>query len=137
MATMKYALWIVQGLLALIFLFAGGMKLILPPEVLTAQFPLPDVFVRFIGVCEVLGAIGLMLPGLVRIKPWLTPVAAAGLGIIMAGATGTTLLIGGGVAALVPLVVGLLAAFVAYGRVQLAPQVPRQRSRSLVFQPAG
>ena len=77
---MTYALWIVQGLLALLFLFAGGMKLVLPIEELTAQMPLPGLFVRFIGVAEVLGAIGLVLPGLLRLRPGLTPLAAAGLG---------------------------------------------------------
>ena len=66
---MTYALWIVQGLLALIFLFAGGMKLVQPLEVLTEQTPLPGLFVRFIGVAEVLGALGVILPGLLRIRP--------------------------------------------------------------------
>jgi hypothetical protein len=113
---MNYALWIVQGVLALIFLFSGGMKLVTPLEVLTEQMPLPGLFVRFIGVAEVLGAIGLILPGLLRIRPGLTPLAAAGLVIIMIGATVLTL-VGGGVAlALIPLVVGLLSAFVAYRR---------------------
>ena len=84
---MNLALWIVQGLLALIFLFTGGMKLALPLEELTAQLPLPGWFVRFLGVAEVLGAIGLILPGLLRIRPGLTPLAAAGLVIIMIGAT--------------------------------------------------
>ena len=88
---MAYALWMVQGLLALIFLFAGGMKLILPLDELTEQMPLPGLFVRFIGVAEVLGAIGLILPGLLRIRPGLTPLAAAGLVIIMIGATVLTL----------------------------------------------
>ncbi len=113
---MTYALWIVQGLLTLIFLFTGSMKLILPLKVLTEQVPLPGLFVRFVGVAEVLGAIGLILPGLLRIRPGLTPLAAAGLVIIMIGATVLTLAIGQGVLALIPLVVGLLSAFVAYGR---------------------
>jgi hypothetical protein len=113
---MTYALWIVQGLLALIFLFSGGMKLVMPLEVLTEQMPLPGLFVRFIGVAEVLGAIGLILPGLLRIRPGLTPLAAAGLVIIMIGATVLTLLGGGVTLALIPLVVGLLSAFIAYGR---------------------
>ncbi len=118
---MTYALWIVQGLLALIFLFSGGMKLVLPLEALTAQMPLPGLFVRFIGVAEVLGAIGLILPGLLRIRPGLTPLAAAGLVLIMIGATGLTLAGGAVALALIPLVVGLLAVFVVYGRWRLAP----------------
>jgi uncharacterized membrane protein YphA (DoxX/SURF4 family) len=118
---MTYALWIVQGLLALLFLFAGGMKLVQPIEVLTEQMPLPGLFVRFIGVAEVLGAIGLILPGLLRIRPGLTPLAAAGLVIIMIGATVLTLAGGEVALALIPLVVGLLSAFVAYGRWRLAP----------------
>jgi uncharacterized membrane protein YphA (DoxX/SURF4 family) len=128
-------LWIVQGLLALIFLFAGGMKLVTPLEELTAQMPLPGPFVQFIGVAEVLGALGLILPGLLRIRPGLTPLAAAGLVLIMIGATVLTpALTGGDVAlALLPLVVGLLAAFVAYGRLRLAPQ--REASRRSVLQP--
>ena len=130
---MNYALWIVQALLAAIFLFSGGMKLILPLEELTGQMPLPGLFVRFIGVAEVLGAIGLILPGLLRIRPGLTPLAAAGLVIIMIGATVLTLAGGDGALALIPLVVGLLAAFVAYGRWRLAPH--RGSSRPSVLQP--
>ena len=114
---MNYVLWIVQGLLALVFLFAGGIKLVLPIEAMTEQMPLPGWFLRFIGVAEVLGAIGLILPGLLHIRPGLTPLAAAGLVIIMMGATVVTLAGGLGVgAALIPLVVGLLSAFVAYFR---------------------
>jgi hypothetical protein len=131
---MRYALWFVQALLALIFLFAGAMKFIMPPEALTASFPLPLLFVRFIGACEVLGALGLILPGLLRIQQVLTPLAAAGLVIIMAGATTITLAIGGGVTALIPLVIGVLAAFVVYGRTRLGPL---SASRSAALQPAG
>jgi hypothetical protein len=118
---MTYALWTVQGLLALIFLFAGGMKLVLPLEVLTKQMPLPGLFMRFIGVAEVLGAIGLILPGCLRIRPGLTPLAAAGLVIIMIGATALTVAGGEVALALIPLAVGLLSAFVAYGRWRLTP----------------
>ncbi len=119
---MTYALWIVQGLLALIFLFTGGMKLVLPIEVMTEQMPLPlpGLFLRFIGVAEVLGAIGLILPGLLGIRPGLTPLAATGLVIIMIGATVLTLAGGDVAPALIPLVVGLLSAFVAYSRWPLA-----------------
>jgi hypothetical protein len=113
---MTYALWIVQGLLALIFLWAGGIKLVLPLEKLTGPTPLPGLFVRFIGAAEVLGAIGLVFPGLLRIRPGLTPLAAAGLVIIMIGAVVVTLAGGEVAPALIPLAVGLLSAFVAYGR---------------------
>ena len=111
-------LWTVQGLLALLFLFAGSMKLVLPIEVMTQQMPLPlpGLFLRFIGTAEVAGALGLILPGLLRIRPGLTPLAACGLVIIMTGATVVTLASGGGAAALMPLVVGLLCVCVAYGR---------------------
>ncbi len=93
------ALWIVQGLLAALFLFAGGMKLITPVEVLSVMSPFPGEFIRFIGICEVLGAVGLILPYALRILPGLTALAAAGLVVIMVGATVTTLAIGGGVLA--------------------------------------
>ena len=118
---MTYALWIVQGLLALLFLWAGGIKLVLPLEKLTGPMPLPGLLMRFIGVAEVLGAIGLILPGLLRIRPGLTPLAAAGLVIIMVGATVVTLAGGDVAAALISVGVGLLSAFVAYGRWRLAP----------------
>jgi hypothetical protein len=131
---MTYALWSVQGLLALLFLFAGGMKLVLPLEALTAQMPLPGLFVRFIGVAEVLGAIGLILPGLLRRQPGLTPLAAAGLVLIMIGATVLTLAGGDVASALMPLAVGLLATFVAYGRRRLAPH--REPSHPSTLRPA-
>jgi len=122
------ALWIVQGLLALLFLWAGGIKLVLPLEQLAGPVPLPGALMRFIGVAEVLGALGLVLPGFLGIRPGLTPLAAAGLVIIMIGATGITLAGGDVGMALIPLVVGLLAAFVAYGRWRLAPLRRRRRS---------
>jgi DoxX-like protein len=125
---MGYALWIVQALLAAVFLLAGGTKLVLPLDKLTGPVALPGWFLRFIGVCEVLGAIGLILPGLLRIRPGLTPLAAAGLVIIMIGATVISLIGGELTAALVSVVVGLLAAFVAYGRWRVAPQRASHRS---------
>ena len=118
---MNIALWIIQILLALVFLFAGGTKLYFSPEVLTANGPpnqihLPGLFLKFIGVCEVLGALGLVLPGLFKIRPQLTSLAAAGLLIIMIGAVVVTIA-GPGVGPAVPaVVVGLLCTFVAYGR---------------------
>src|SRR5213594_1038887 len=120
-STTNVALWIVQGLLAALCLFAGGAKLVLPLDQMTGPVALPGWFLRFLGVAEVLGAIGLILPGLLRIRPGLTPLAAAGLVIIMIGATVLTLAGGDVAPALIPLVVGLLSAFVAYGRWRLAP----------------
>jgi DoxX-like family len=118
---MNRALWIAQGLLALVFLLAGGTKLVLPLDQMSGPVTLPGWFLRFLGVAEVLGAIGLILPGLLRIRPGLTPLAAAGQVIIMIGATAITAATGGGATALIPAVVGLLAAFVAYGRWRLVP----------------
>jgi hypothetical protein len=83
--------------------------------------------VRFIGVAEVLGALGLVLPGLTGIRPGLTPLAAAGLVIIMIGATVITLIAGDVMSVLISLVVGVLAAFVAYGRWRLAPHPGSRR----------
>jgi len=109
-------LWIIQGLLAAMFLFAGAMKLALPAEQLRGPVALPGGFLRFIGVAEVAGALGLILPGLLRIRPALTPLAALGLVTIMIGATVVTLAGGMLAPALIPVVVGALAATVAYGR---------------------
>jgi hypothetical protein len=82
---------------------------------------MPGLFLRFIGVCEVLGGLGLVLPWLIGIRPGLTPLAAVGLLIIMIGATATTIIIGQVVTSILPLVVGILCLFVAYGRWRLAP----------------
>src|SRR5262245_59652536 len=101
---LHYTLWAVQVLLALLFLFAGGMKLILPIAEMTKEISLPGWFLRFIGVAEVLGGIGLVLPCLLRIRPSLTPLAAAGLAIIMVGGTDLTASTGGGATAMIPLV---------------------------------
>jgi uncharacterized membrane protein YphA (DoxX/SURF4 family) len=120
---MNIALWIIQALLAALFLFAGGMKLVMPIEEMMKQIPLPlpGWFVRFTGVVEVLGGIGLILPWRLRIKPGLTPLAAAGLVIVMIGATVYTLAAGQIASAVMPIMVGILAGFVAYGRWKLTP----------------
>lgn len=107
-------LWTIQSLLAALFLFAGIMKFILPAAQMTAQSPFSVEFIRFIGVAEIAGALGLLLPGITRIQTRLTPLAAAGLFIIMIGATALTISAGPG--ALFPAMTGVLCAFVAYGR---------------------
>src|SRR5579862_3701902 len=120
--TARRALWVIQGLLAALFLFAGGVKLALPIAALKGPVAFPPLFLRFIGVCEVLGALGLILPGVLRVLPQLISLAAAGLVIIMIGATTITLAAGMGVAAaIVPFLAGSLAATVAYGRWRVAP----------------
>ena len=116
-----YVLWTLQILLALLFIWGGAMKLVMPLEKLAGPVALPGLFLRFIGVVELLGGLGLILPAALRIKPMLTPLAAAGLVIVMIGATVITLMGGLGPMALIPLVTGLLAAFIAYGRWRLAP----------------
>jgi hypothetical protein len=114
--TINRALWTLQGLLAALFLFAGGVKLVMPLELLAQQGPLSPYFMRFIGTAEVMGALGLILPGLFRIGQVLTPVASAGLVIIMIGATVITAVTMSITLASMPMVVGLLAASIAYGR---------------------
>jgi uncharacterized membrane protein YphA (DoxX/SURF4 family) len=118
-------LWVIQVLLAALFLFAGGVKLVLPLEALKGPVEFPGLFLRFIGVAEVLGGLGLVLPGLLRIRTELTPLAAAGLTIIMIGATATVTSTGDLVPGLFPLAVGILAALVAYGRWRAAPHGAR------------
>jgi hypothetical protein len=130
----KYALWIVSGLLAAMFLFAGGMKLVMPAELLAEQSPLPILFVRVVGLAEVLGAIGLILPAALRIRPGLTIVAAIELAHVMVAAALLTAAMGDPAAASIPVVVGALAAFVAIGRYR--QQTTRTRAvRPLVLQP--
>jgi DoxX-like family len=114
-------LWTLQILMAALFLFAGGMKLILPVDELTRQSTLPGAFLRFIGVVEVLGAVGLVVPALTRIRPGLTVVVAVGLLIVMVGAVVLTLQSGPAKAALFPFLVGVLLAVVAWGRLRVAP----------------
>jgi len=113
-------LWTIQGVLALLFLFAGGVKLMTPAAELAQQSPLPPLFIRFIGLAEVAGALGLVLPGLLGIGRGLTALAAAGLVIIMVGATVLTAAAGQIGPAVFPGVIGLLAAFIVYKRWQPA-----------------
>ena len=123
---MNILLWIVQTLLSLLFLFAGVMKFVMPVAEMNRQAPiaLPGWFLHFIGVCEILGALGLILPVLLRIKPRLTPLAAAGLAIITLGATIITAKASISMA-LFPFIVCLLSFSVAYGRWRLALVSPK------------
>jgi uncharacterized membrane protein YphA (DoxX/SURF4 family) len=127
---LSIALWIVQGLLAALFLFAGVMKLVLPPEELKGPVAFPVLFLRFIGVAELLGGLGLILPGLLRIKPALTPLAAAGLLIIMIGATAISVATGPITTGIVPFVCGLLLLLIAYYRWKVVPHGGRSVSQN-------
>ncbi len=121
---MNIVLWIIQILLALLFLFAGVTKLLpimtMPPPPPNMWMP-PMWFLKFIGLCELLGGLGLVLPGLFRRQQYLTVLAAIGLTIIMIGAVAVTIMTLGVAAAVTPLIVGILCAFVAYGRSKLSP----------------
>jgi uncharacterized membrane protein YphA (DoxX/SURF4 family) len=130
-----YVLWVLQVLIGLFFALASGVpKLVLPVETLPMPIPIPEVALRLIGVAEVLGGLGLILPGLLRIKPWLTPLAAAGLVLVTIGATVYQIAAGQPESAVFAVVLGLLTAFVGYGRWRLAPH--RGASRLARLQPA-
>jgi uncharacterized membrane protein YphA (DoxX/SURF4 family) len=123
-------LWVLQVLLALLFMFAGVMKFVMPVEEMTKQIALPGWFLHFIGASEILGAIALILPGILRLRTGLTALAAAALVIIMIGATAVNLKIGQRGAALITVVVGLLLAFVAYNRRRMAPRTQLSQGTS-------
>lgn len=111
------ALWIGQALLAALFLFAGGFKLVAPAAQLAQQSPIfAPAFLKFIGVCEVLGALGLVLPGAFGVQRQLTPLAASGLVIIMAGAVISTVVAFPASMAILPAIVGVIAFTIARGR---------------------
>ncbi len=123
---LSVALWTAQVLLAALFLFSGSMKLVLPLDAMKGPIAFPGLFVRFLGTCEVLGALGLILPGLLRIRTELTAFAALGLTLIMIGAVSITVAtMPGVIVVLVPLVTGCLTTFVAYNRWPHASSSPR------------
>jgi hypothetical protein len=125
-------LWSAQILAALLFLFAGSMKFIMPAEKLQ-QGPIvfPLAFMYFIGICECLGALGLILPAATRVRTALTPLAAAGLTIIMIGATTVSILAAGLAAGIFPAVVGVITGAIAFGRGRVVPvaDAPRRALR--------
>jgi len=124
-------LWVLQILLAMLFLFAGVMKFVMPVAEMTKQIALPGWFLHFIGAAEIFGAIGLVLPWILRIRTGLTPLAAAGLVVIMIGATVLNLQIGQRGGALTTVVIGLLLVLVAYNRRRMAPHIHPSSGASL------
>ncbi len=121
---MNIALWVAAVLLALVFLTTGIMKTLRyehEGQKLESIKGLPRRLVALIGVCEILGALGLIVPAATGILPWLTPLAAAALALVMILASGfhVTRHEYSGIG--LNLILLLLAVFVAYGRVALVP----------------
>ena len=126
---LHFGLWAAQVLVAGVFLMAGGMKLTAPVDALQAQMPWVNGAlggaVGFIGLAEVLGGFGLLLPAATRIAPVLTPIAASGLTVVMVLATMTHVTRGEFEMIPVTLTIGAAAAFIAWGRFGKAPIAPR------------
>ena len=124
---MNIVLWVLQVLLALVFL-AHGCLLLFPPAAIVDQMnaSLPRWFQLFLGVAEILAAVGLTLPGFTRIQPWLVSCAAAGVMIVMVCATIFHLMRGEVSSAITTVVLLAVATFVAYGRWRVAPIRPRR-----------
>jgi putative oxidoreductase len=129
---MNMALWMLQGVVAIGFLIAGMTKAFMPVEALAANMAwvdtVPAWLVRLIGIAEITGAVGLIVPAATRIKPVLTPIAAGGLAILLAMATG--LHIARGELPNIGVTVVLLALLVAlmWGRLRVEPIRPRART---------
>ena len=120
--TINRLLWTAQGLAAVVFIFAGSMKFIMSAaQMQQGPVVFPIAFLHFIGACECLGALGLLLPGIFRIRTSLTPLAAAGLTVIMIGATAVTVWTMSVPAAILPATLGIITAGIAYGRSRVAP----------------
>ena len=124
---MNIMLWVLQVLLALAF-FAHGCLFLFPPAAIVDQMnaSLPRWFQLFLGVAEVLAAVGLTLPGVTRIQPWLVSSAAAGIMIVMISATVFHFMRGEVGSAITTIVLLALATFVAYQRWRVAPIQPRR-----------
>jgi uncharacterized membrane protein YphA (DoxX/SURF4 family) len=123
-------LWALQALLAAVFLFSGLLKLLVPVDQMQQQLPLPAALIYLVGTLETLAALGLILPALLRIYPVLTPLAAVGLTILMACAAILTPVMGDAlISPTLPLTLGALAAFVAYGRSRRVPISPRRSAQ--------
>jgi putative oxidoreductase len=128
---MNILLWVLQVALAGAF-GAHGLLFLFPPAAVVEQMnaALPRWFQLFLGVAEVLATVGLTLPGLTRIQPWLVPCAAAGVMIVTASATVFHVARGEMSSAVITLVLLVVATFVVYMRWWVAPIRPRSRHRS-------
>lgn len=126
---LRAALWVLQLLLAALFAYAGTMKATLPPDALAAAIPpmaeLPLALTRFIGISEIAGALGLVLPALTRVRPGLTPLAAAALALVMVLAAGFHAMRGEWSGVVTNGVILAMTLVVAVGRFRWAPIAPR------------
>jgi uncharacterized membrane protein YphA (DoxX/SURF4 family) len=126
---MRIAVWIVSALLALMFLLAGGLKIVSSAADLeTMSEGIPTVVLRIAGVAEVLGALGLILPAATRVLPMLTPIAASGLVLTMIGATVANLVTGAYSVVPQTVLFSALAAFVAWARFGTCAIAPRPQN---------
>ncbi|MBL7829865.1 MAG: DoxX family protein [Saprospiraceae bacterium] len=123
------ALWVVQSLLAIMFLMAGANKLFQSIPELAKMLPwvtqVPEGMVRFIGISELIGGLGLLLPSILRVKPNLTPYAAIGLAVIMLFATIFHIMQGETSVIAMPIIFMVMAVFVAWGRSKRVPILAR------------
>ena len=127
---MNIVLWILQALLAAQFLFHGWFFLFPPPQfvaLLNEAFPL--WFRLFLGVAELLAGIGLILPGVTRISPWLTPLAALGIMVVTFSASILHFSRGEVSSALTTVALFVMASFVAYMRWRVKPLPTRKPAR--------
>ncbi len=123
---MNIVLWILQILLAAIFLWHGWLLLAPPPELVENMNAfLPTWFRLFLGTAEVLAAGGLILPGVLRIMPWLISLTSAGLMIVMISATGVHIVRNETSSAIITAVIFLLVTLVGYMRWKVYPIPPK------------
>jgi putative oxidoreductase len=127
--TMNVILWVAQGILGIMFLMTGIMKITQPIEKLVAMMSWVNhaspVLIRFIGLSELLGGLGILLPSILRIKPNLTVWAAIGLILVMISAVFFHISIGEANMIGTPIILGLITVFVAWGRTKKAIILPR------------
>ena len=123
-------LWVMQGFLFLAFGAAGLMKLTMPIDKLTALLTwpgaVPEFLVRAIGAAEIAGAMGVFLPALMRMQPWITSYAAMGLATLMICAVGYHLMLFQGKMLIPSIILGVIAGYVAWGRDKVIPLEPRR-----------
>ncbi|CAD5273536.1 DoxX family protein [Imperialibacter sp. 75] len=127
--TLSVVLWVTQGLLSVSFLCGAAMKLFQPVNQLSVMWSwtaeVPPAFLAFTGILDLLGGVGIILPSLLRIKPWLTPVTALAMVAQMIGASVFHVMRGEGADIGANIVFALMALFIAWGRWKAAPVLPR------------